>query len=236
VKVADQGPGYRQKAGETKRQRTRERIITATLGLYGPGGERDFPRSKIAKAAGVGIATLFNHFPSNYDLLTAAYERLLSPVVDPILAATAAGTYDPPDVLDELVRYVYTVARVSKDRANLVSAISKEARGGRSVAPLKQQKPVGQNIVAGLKCIEGVSPGRLEDADEMVALLLVQVVFSLQPEYPYAPLENSAIDMMASTLAPQSKGDAEEWGARLERVHQAVDESGIIDACATYPA
>lgn len=111
--------GPRQRGAETKRRRTRELIIVSTLELYDGKTEGDYTRDEIAAAAGVGVATVHNNFGSKYEVLRAAYDRLLSPLVDTILEASKQRVYKPSDGVDELLRYVYTIAKVSHENRAL---------------------------------------------------------------------------------------------------------------------
>lgn len=121
--MVEEAMGPRQRAAETKRRRTRELIITATLDLYGELNQGDFTRDEVAEAAGVGTATVHNHFSSKYEMLRAAHERLLSPIIEPIVADYNEGTYDPPDRVAELVGYVYAIAKMSRDHRALTIAM-----------------------------------------------------------------------------------------------------------------
>ncbi|MFE0365398.1 TetR/AcrR family transcriptional regulator [Streptomyces griseoaurantiacus] len=112
-----------QRAAETKRKRTREWIITSTLDLYGELSDEDFTREQIAEAAGVGLTTLSNHFTLKYEILQAAHDRLLAPIIDPIRAGAENGTYKPEDGVDELIRYVYAVVKMCQQHQALTMAM-----------------------------------------------------------------------------------------------------------------
>ncbi|MCA1565810.1 MAG: TetR/AcrR family transcriptional regulator [Acidobacteria bacterium] len=116
-------PGPRQRAAETKRTRTRELIIMSTLDLYGELDRGDFTRDQLAEAAGVGTATIHNHFRTKYEVLKASYEELISPITEPIRATHEAGTYNPPDAVAELTRYIYEVTKISHEHRALTVAM-----------------------------------------------------------------------------------------------------------------
>jgi AcrR family transcriptional regulator len=79
----------------------------------------------IAEAAGVGLATLYNHFDSKKQLIDAAYERLMSPVTEPIIQADATKAYNPPNRLNELKRYISDVAALACDHRALTVELVK---------------------------------------------------------------------------------------------------------------
>jgi hypothetical protein len=64
----------RERAARTKRRRTREALITATIGLVKKG--QRFSVQDVCNEARVGLPTLYNHFNSKEELLSFAYNRL----------------------------------------------------------------------------------------------------------------------------------------------------------------
>jgi AcrR family transcriptional regulator len=87
-------------------QRNRDRLLAAAVALFSEAGE-DVSLEAVAKRAGVGIGTLYRHFPTRDALLEAAYRNevcQLSEAADALLAA------HPPDEalalwLDRFVGY-----------------------------------------------------------------------------------------------------------------------------------
>ena len=83
-------------SGRKDVRRNRERLIAAATQAYASGDDR-VPLETIAKDAGVGIATLYRHFPTREDLVEAMYrdqvERLRAGA-DELLTA-----YAPADAL-----------------------------------------------------------------------------------------------------------------------------------------
>jgi AcrR family transcriptional regulator len=121
ARVQADDPDYRQRAGETKRRRTREKLIGGVLEIcsqpdIGMSGFVD----QVCTAAGVSSATLYNHFNSKFGLLQAAYRQLLSPIIDPIKTAYAAKAYQPTEPLHEIIRYIYSVSKLAVEYRSLV--------------------------------------------------------------------------------------------------------------------
>ena len=217
--------GPRQRAAETKKRRTREMIILSTLDLYGEMEQGDFTRDEITAAAGVGAATLHNHFRLKYDVLRAAHERLLSPVIEPITTAYIEGTYDPPDPVADLVRYVHAVAKVSHDHRALTVAM---VRAFYEVAPenrpelltavgedVSLDKHLAGHIVAGLLPILDGEPflsgnGRYVDGvfDNGISLktalyhsngLLLNLYHSASPSTPIDVTHDVCSELLCAT-------------------------------------
>ncbi|WP_219462357.1 TetR/AcrR family transcriptional regulator [Nonomuraea rhizosphaerae] len=73
-------------------RRKREAILTAAVDVFAERGI-DIALDEVARRAGVGIATLYRHFPTREALITGAYVReidLLCDGVDDLLAAMPA--------------------------------------------------------------------------------------------------------------------------------------------------
>src|ERR1700720_4232249 len=66
--------------------RTRERVLEAAKGVFSAGGA-DASLEAVAKRAGVGIGTLYRHFPTREALFEAVYRReveLLRALAEPL--------------------------------------------------------------------------------------------------------------------------------------------------------
>jgi AcrR family transcriptional regulator len=72
-------------------RRNRERLTEAAAAAFRDDG-LDVAVDEIARRAGVGVATLYRHFPAKTDLVVAVTEAVLDD-----LAADAAGALDGPD-------------------------------------------------------------------------------------------------------------------------------------------
>ena len=177
-----------QRAAETKRRRTREAVIQGALDLYGQAQDGDFTRDEIAEASGVGSATLHKNFGSKYDVLKAAYERLLSPLVGAIVEAQDAGISNPQDGMDELIRYVYTATRISYEHRALTTAMVRayfelppaqmaELFDGKQL-PIKRQ-PVGAYLAVGRSRIFQLEPFKVGSVDFNHAAVAVPLSYTL---------------------------------------------------------
>jgi len=79
----------------------RERILAAADRIFGTHGEAG-STEEVARLAGVGIATVFRHFPTKEALVEAALVRHFSVLLDRTRAAAAAP--DPTAALPALIR------------------------------------------------------------------------------------------------------------------------------------
>jgi AcrR family transcriptional regulator len=64
-------------------ERNRERIVTAAARLFAEQG-LSVPLEDVARAAGVGVATLYRRFPTRTDLAIAAFERNMTSSEDAV--------------------------------------------------------------------------------------------------------------------------------------------------------
>ena len=74
-------------------QRNRERLLDAAVRAFSQDGA-DVTLDAIAKDAGVGIGTLYRHFPTREALIDAAYRNELARLCDSVGELLAA---EPPD-------------------------------------------------------------------------------------------------------------------------------------------
>ncbi|MFC8008916.1 TetR/AcrR family transcriptional regulator [Streptomyces cinereoruber] len=249
--VDEQEMGPRQRAAETKRRRTRELIIMSTLDLYDQQQEGDYTRDQIAEAAGVGVATLHNHFPSKYEVLRAAHERLLSPIVDPIVDAHIQGIYSPPDAIDELIRFFFSVALVSHEhRALTVAMVRAYFEVEPSSYALLIDEPSGRyallggQISKGIGCILRHEPfQRYKSTDVLTyARSLLLDLYHSPSDLAPSTVTRLPCERIVRLHAQVRDGwvfrdwpfDGPDWGERIERVEAAVKSSGIVERCGRY--
>lgn len=96
-------------------RRNRERLVAAAVDLILDVGG-DAPLDGIARRAGVGIGTLYRHFPDRQALLGAVAEHVLdrsAQAAEAVLADTSAGT-------DPLRRYMHLAVDSGLGALNLI--------------------------------------------------------------------------------------------------------------------
>jgi AcrR family transcriptional regulator len=125
TRVTDDDLDPRTRAAETKKRRTRERAINATLELFSSEALREregLPTvENIAEEASIGVATLYTHFGTKYGLYHAALEQLVDPLVRPLVTAARARAYSPPDLRAEIISYVCRVAILIRNYRHLIA-------------------------------------------------------------------------------------------------------------------
>jgi AcrR family transcriptional regulator len=92
--------------------RTRERIVTATRELHGEQGVAATSWDDIAERAGVGVGTVYRHFPSLDELIPACGEITMELIAPPGPAAVAAlfeAVTEPAERIERLVREAFAI-------------------------------------------------------------------------------------------------------------------------------
>src|SRR5436189_2147271 len=100
--------------------RNRERVLEAAKAVFSAGGA-DASLEAVAKRAGVGIGTLYRHFPTREALLEAAYRNevtQLSDAADELLAAHA-----PDEALELWMDRFVAYAGAKKGMGNALRAM-----------------------------------------------------------------------------------------------------------------
>jgi AcrR family transcriptional regulator len=92
-KPEDRGDGFEPQGGADRRvradaQRNIDALLEAAKAVFDASGV-DAPVRAIAEKAGVGVGTVYRHFPQRADLIAAVFRREMDACADaaPILAA-----------------------------------------------------------------------------------------------------------------------------------------------------
>jgi len=85
------------------------RILDAARRVFATG-DGTGTLNKIAQEAGVGIATLYRHFPNRQSLARAVYERMFTTEVEPLLTQLESGDA-PRDALLDVTERIVEIAR-----------------------------------------------------------------------------------------------------------------------------
>ena len=101
-------------------RRNREKLLLAAVELFADAGE-DVALEAIAERAGVGIGTLYRHFPTREALAEAAYRNEVQRLCD---AAAELSAERPPDVaLAEWMDRFVTYVAAKRSMANMLQSV-----------------------------------------------------------------------------------------------------------------
>ena len=84
-------------------RRNRERLVDAAKAAFAEAGA-EVSLEEIARRAGVGIGTLYRHFPARTDIVAAVYQREVQQMAD--AAARLSTSAAPGEALHEWMRLV----------------------------------------------------------------------------------------------------------------------------------
>ncbi len=114
------GPGAREPAPRRLRadaQRNSDALLDAAKVVFGTSGV-NAPAKEIADLAGVGVGTLYRHFPRRSDLVRAVFQREVDACAD---AAPALAAAHPPGVA--LAQWLHQYTALLANKRGLATAL-----------------------------------------------------------------------------------------------------------------
>jgi AcrR family transcriptional regulator len=103
--------------------RNRERVLEAAKTIFSAGGS-DASLEAVAKRAGVGIGTLYRHFPAREDLYEAVYRREVEQIVE---LAEQLKRKAPP--VEALRRWLRSIVEFVATKKGMSAALALAASG-----------------------------------------------------------------------------------------------------------
>jgi AcrR family transcriptional regulator len=117
------GPGGPKRADA---RRNYELLITAATQAFAERGADDVSLEEIARRAGVGIGTLYRHFPARQNLLEAVYKDQVDGLE--VLAGKLMVSESPGEALGEWLRAFAAFGRTKRSLSSaLVAALGKDS-------------------------------------------------------------------------------------------------------------
>ncbi|KAB8180104.1 TetR/AcrR family transcriptional regulator [Microbispora catharanthi] len=170
-------------------RRNRERLLDVAVRAFSQDGP-DVTLDAIAKEAGVGIGTLYRHFPTREALIEAAYRNELAKLCD---AAAELAEAMPPDVamrtwMDRFVDYLATKRGMADalraviasganpyahSRDRLLGAIGTLLDAGGRAGTLRRDV-TAEDVLTGVNgiCLAAGEPAQREQAGRLLDLLM----------------------------------------------------------------
>lgn len=143
--ICEQDHQWRERAAQKRRERSRVRILTAARELFQTHGYQAVSVERIAEAAGVGPATIYNHFGSKATIV--AY--LIKDVFEDVQEATEADITAHVPFVQAVQRYFERIAHMAMREplfahgfvlgimeSGLVAVVPESERDPRVVLPL----------------------------------------------------------------------------------------------------
>jgi len=107
--------------------RNRERLLRAAHAVFGEGGS-EASLEAVARHAGVGIGTLYRHFPTREALFQAVYRNEVDDLV-----ALAARLADDPDPAEALRQWLHAQAGVVATKRGMLAALAPAPESARQL-------------------------------------------------------------------------------------------------------
>ena len=182
-------PGSEVKPLRADAQRNRDRLLAVAVGAFSEDGP-DVTLESIARDAGVGIGTLYRHFPTREALVEAVYRNELARLCDAAADLLRAG---PPDQatrawMDRFIDYMITKRGMAdalraliasggdpfaQSRGRLLGAITMLLAAGAAAGTIRGDVEPGDVLAS----LSGVSlaagePAQRDQARRMLDLLM----------------------------------------------------------------
>jgi AcrR family transcriptional regulator len=108
--------------------RNRERVLAAAKIVFSAGGA-DASLEAVARRAGVGIGTLYRHFPAREDLFEAVYHREVQQLVE-----LAEALQNAPSPVDALRRWLRSNVEFVATKKGMSAALALAVQGSSDLA------------------------------------------------------------------------------------------------------
>lgn len=134
--------------------RNREKLLQSARGVFSAGGP-EASLEAVARTAGVGIGTLYRHFPTRDALFQAVYSREVDEMVE--LARTLGET---PDPVDGLRCWLHSAVRMVATKRGMLTALAPAKTGAEEfyAGTSARLRSAVSDLMA-----RGVDAGRLRD-------------------------------------------------------------------------
>jgi AcrR family transcriptional regulator len=179
--------------------RNQERVLSAAKKVFSTGGP-EASLEAVAKEAGVGIGTLYRHFPTRQDLFEAVYRREVQQLVE-----LAEELRDAPAPVDALRRWLRSNVEFVATKKGMAAALALAVHGSSDLAAFtfdRLTKAVGalldRAIVAG-KIRSDISP------EDLLRALVGMCYMHDQPGWQKSVMR--LVDVFVDGLRVQTKAD-----------------------------
>ncbi len=157
-------------------RRNRQRLLDAALQVYAERGADDASLDEIARRAGVGIGTLYRHFPTRQALLEAVYRDQ----VEELCAVAREVSDEPPE--QALERWLRALMAFATTKKNLSSALM----SGPNKSEVATSCSAMVREAASKLLAEAQRTGQVRDDVDAVDLLRMSHALAIAADLPYS--------------------------------------------------
>ena len=175
--------------------RNRELLLTAAAEVFSAGGPQASLEA-VARQAGVGIGTLYRHFPTREALFEAVYRREVDQLGD---LAEQLAQADAP--VEALRRWLHANVRLVATKKGMIEALQLGAHGSSELKAYSFERLTG---AIGLLLARGVAAGdmRADITPEDLLRTLVGIFYSQGPA-DWQPTALRLVDVFVDGLRKQ---------------------------------
>ncbi len=180
----DEGVGVSEQAMRPMRpdaQRSQIALLKAALDVFAASGV-DAPYRLIAQAAGVGVGTIYRHYPQRSDLIVAVYRQELEACA--AAADEFAAEFEPGEALDRWMRRLVDFVNAKR---GMVAALHSGDSAYKGLAVLLEStlRPVLQQLL-GAASAAGDIRGGVDSWDLLRAASSLATPYSdVEPDHAY---------------------------------------------------
>ena len=172
--------------------RNRELLLAAATEIFGGDGKQASLEA-IARHAGVGIGTLYRHFPAREDLFEAVYRHEVDQLG--VLAEELATEAEP---LEALRKWMHGSVRLMATKKGMVAALQLVTYGS---SELKAYSSERLAAAIGILLERGVAAGKIRDDVSAEDLLRAVVgIFYAQGTVDWQPTALRLVDVLIDGL------------------------------------
>jgi AcrR family transcriptional regulator len=179
--------------------RNRERVLAAAKAVFSAGGP-EASLEAVAKKAGVGIGTLYRHFPTRQDLFEAVYRREVQQLVE-----LAEELQNAPEPVDALRRWLQSNVEFVATKKGMSAALALAVHGSSDLATFtfdRLTKAVGallDRAIAASEIRSDISP------EDLLRALVGMCYMHDQPGWQKSVIR--LVDVFVDGLRVQTKAD-----------------------------
>jgi AcrR family transcriptional regulator len=182
-------------------RRNRQRLLDAALQVYAERGADDASLDEIARRAGVGIGTLYRHFPTRQALLEAVYRDQVEELC--AVARELPGEAPPEQALERWLRALMAFATTKKNLSSSLMSGPNKSEVATSCSAMVRE--AATKLLA-----EAQQTGQVRADVDAIDLLRMSHALAIAADLPYSHPDQGErlMSVLLAGLRPQPADQA----------------------------
>ena len=182
-------------------RRNRQRLLDAALQVYAERGADDASLDEIARRAGVGIGTLYRHFPTRQALLEAVYRDQVEELC--AVARELHGEAPPEQALERWLRALMAFATTKKNLSSSLMSGPNKSEVATSCSAMVRE--AATRLLA-----EAQATGQVRGDVDAIDLLRMSHALAIAADQPYSHPDQGErlMSVLLAGLRPQPADQA----------------------------